>query len=133
VGFLGRLDRARIPQYFAACDALVLGSLTEGSGNVALEAMACGRPVVATDSGGPPEYVSDGETGFVVPVGDVPAMADRVRRLLDEPGLAEALGRAGRSRMVERFSYARMIGDITSLYEQVTRINAPRACRASRR
>jgi glycosyltransferase involved in cell wall biosynthesis len=121
IRFLGRLDRGRIPQYFAACDLLVLGSLTEGSGNVALEAMASGRPVVATDSGGPPEYVSDGETGFVVPVADVAAMAERVRRLLDAPDLADALGRAGRRRMVEGFSYSRMIGQIDALYEEVVR------------
>jgi len=121
VRFAGRLDRGQIPRYFAACDALILASLTEGSGNVALEAMACGRPVVATDSGGPPEYVSDGKTGFVVPVGDVAAMAERVGRLLDDPALADALGRAGRLRMVEGFSYPRMIGDIASLYEDVLR------------
>jgi glycosyltransferase involved in cell wall biosynthesis len=119
VRFLGRRDRAQIPQYFSACDMLVLGSLTEGAGNVALEAMASGRPVVATDSGGPPEYVNDGKTGFVVPVGDVPAMAERVRRLLDDPALADALGRAGRLRMVEGFGYPRMIREITSLYEEV--------------
>jgi glycosyltransferase involved in cell wall biosynthesis len=129
VQFLGRLDRAQIPQYFAACDALILGSLTEGSGNVALEALASGRPVVATDSGGPPEYVSDGTTGFVVPVGDVPAMAERVRRLLNDPALADALGRAGRLRMVDGFGYPRMIREITSLYEEVLRGAAAPAAR----
>ena len=131
VRFLGRLDRLQIPRYFAACDALILGSLTEGSGNVALEAMACGRPVVATDSGGPPEYVADGETGFVVPVGDVPAMADRVGRLLHDPALADDLGRAGRLRMVEGFGYSRMIREIAALYEEVLR--SAGACTASTR
>ena len=121
VRFLGRLDRAQIPRYFAACDALILGSLTEGSGNVALEAMACGRPVVATDSGGPPEYVADGQTGFVVAVGDIPAMADRVGRLLHDPALADSLGRAGRLRMEEGFGYPRMIREIAALYEEVVR------------
>jgi glycosyltransferase involved in cell wall biosynthesis len=121
VRLLGRLDRSQIPQYFAACDLLVLGSLTEGSGNVALEAMASGRPVVATDSGGPPEYVLDGKTGFVVPVGDAAAMAERVARLLDSPALADALGRAGRLRMQEGFDYSRMIREIALLYEEVLR------------
>jgi L-malate glycosyltransferase len=99
----GRLDRARIPHYFAACDMVILGSLTEGSGNVALEAMASGRPVVASDSGGPPQYASDGKTGFVVPIGNSAASGERVRRLLDSPDLTYAL-RAGRQRMVEGFS-----------------------------
>jgi len=131
VRFLGRLDRVQIPRYFAACDALIVGSLTEGAGNVSLEAMACGRPVLATDSGGPPEYVADGETGFVVPVGDVPAMADRVGRLLQDPALADGLGRAGRRRMVEGFGYSRMIREIASLYEEVFR--SAGACTASNR
>lgn len=121
VSLLGRLGRTVVPEYFAACDALILGSLTEASGNVALETMASGRPVVCTDSGGPPEYVLDQRTGFVVPVGDVPAMATSIRRLLEEPDLADTLGQAGRRRMVEGFSYSRMIGDICSLYDRVLR------------
>ena len=69
--------------------------------------------------------------GFVVPVGDVPAMAERVGRLLHEPALADALGRAGRLRMVEGFGYARMIGEIGSLYEETLRalLSAAAACR----
>jgi glycosyltransferase involved in cell wall biosynthesis len=119
VVFLGALGRESLAQYFSACDMFILGSLTEGSGNVVLEAMASGRPVICTDSGGPPQYVRHERTGFVVPVGDVRAMAQRVRELLEAPALADALGAAGRARMVEGFAYSRMIGEIVALYEQV--------------
>jgi glycosyltransferase involved in cell wall biosynthesis len=119
VVFLGALGRESLAQYFSACDMFILGSLTEGSGNVVLEAMASGRPVICTDSGGPPQYVRHERTGFVVPVGDVHAMAQRVRELLEAPALGDALGAAGRARMVEGFAYSRMIGEIVALYEQV--------------
>jgi glycosyltransferase involved in cell wall biosynthesis len=121
VVFCGRLGREEVPQYFSACDLFILGSLTEGSGNVLLEAMSSGRPVICTDSGGPPEYVLHGRTGFVVPVGDVQAMAERIRQLLDKPELADSLGEAGRTRMVEGFAYSRKISEILALYESVVR------------
>ena len=123
VVFCGRLGRAEIPQYFAACDMFILGSLTEASGNVLLEAMSSARPVICTDSGGPPEYVLHGKTGYVVPVGDAPTMADRIRLLLDKPDLADMLGRAGRARVVEGFDYSRMVGEIRAQYEYVARTN----------
>jgi glycosyltransferase involved in cell wall biosynthesis len=119
VVFRGHLGRETLPQFFSACDLFILGSLTEGSGNVVLEAMSSGRPVICTDSGGPPQYVRHERTGFVVPVGDVPAMAQRVRELLDTPRLADSLGEAGRARMVHGFAYSRMIGEILALYEEV--------------
>lgn len=122
VVFCGRLGRAEIPQYFSACDMFILGSLTEAAGNVVLEAMSSGRPVICTDSGGPPEYVRHECTGFVVPVGDVQAMARCVRLFLEKPQLADSLGEAGRARMVEGFGYSRMIGTILALYEDVVRV-----------
>ena len=65
------------------------------AGNVLLEAMASARPVVCMESGGPPEYIHDGATGFVVPVADVKALA-RIRLLLDDRALADQLGQNGR-------------------------------------
>lgn len=117
--FRGRVDRQTIGQYFAACDVFVLASRLEAAGNVLLEAMAAARPVICTASGGPAEYVRDGETGFVVPVGDVAALASRLDFLLDDPALADRLGAEGRRLAREGFDYARMTGDIVRLYEDV--------------
>jgi glycosyltransferase involved in cell wall biosynthesis len=117
--FTGRLDRQTIPKYFAACDVFVLASLVEAAGNVVLEAMSAGRPAVCTDSGGPGEFVVDGQTGFVVPVGDAAAIASRVKLLLQDTPLSERLGAAGRRRAVDEYSYDRMTGDIIAIYREV--------------
>jgi D-inositol-3-phosphate glycosyltransferase len=119
--FLGRVSRADVARYFTACDVFVLGSTMEAAGNVILEAMACARPIVCTDSGGPGEYVSDGETGFVVPVGDVTAMADRIGRLLSRPNQAAHMGQAGLARAQKDLSYSRMVDDIRHVYDEALR------------
>jgi glycosyltransferase involved in cell wall biosynthesis len=69
-----------------------------------LEAMACAVPVVSTNVGGPNETVVDGETGFLVPPRDPDALAQAVRRLLDDPDLRARMGRAGRARVLARFT-----------------------------
>jgi len=117
--FMGRVDRATIPRYFAACDVFALTSTVEAAGNVLFEAMASARPVVCTDAGGPQEYVVDGEMGFVVPVGDVDRMAARIGRLLADPVLQDSLGREGRRRTLAEFSYERMVTDVIAVYEDV--------------
>jgi glycosyltransferase involved in cell wall biosynthesis len=116
--FKGRIGRAEIPRYFSACDVFVLASRLEAAGNVLLEAMASGRPVVCTDSGGPPEYVLDGETGFVVPRDDPPAMADRFRTLLDHPALREGLGEKARFRAESEHPYTVLVSGFLSAYQQ---------------
>jgi glycosyltransferase involved in cell wall biosynthesis len=85
-----------MPQLVAGADLLVLPSLNEGLPRVILEAMATGLPVVATSVGGIPELVMDGRTGLLVRPGDERALADAVCRVLADPDLAEAWGRAGR-------------------------------------
>jgi phosphatidylinositol alpha-1,6-mannosyltransferase len=122
VVFTGRVDRETVARYFAACDVFVLASIVEAAGNVLFEAMAAGRPVVCTDAGGPAEYVSDGETGFVVPVGDDRAIATRLEQLLDNPSLADQLGREGRRRTIDQFDYRRMITDLLDLYREALEI-----------
>jgi len=117
--FLGRVSRAEIASVFATADIFILASIWEASGNVLLEAMASGKPVITTDSGGPPEYVQDGECGFVVPVRDPETMANRIIRLLEDRELRERFGRRGRQRALEEFPYSRMIEDILAVYRSV--------------
>lgn len=87
----------------------VLSSLTEAMPNVILEAMATGLPVVATRVGGLPEVVVSGETGWLVPPRDIPALAAALDSLLGDPAARQAFGRAGRARVEGEFSLAAMV------------------------
>jgi phosphatidylinositol alpha-1,6-mannosyltransferase len=109
VVFAGQVSEGDLATYYAAGDVFAmpcrtrLGGLeVEGWGNVFIEAAACGRPVVVGESGGAPESVVDGETGVPVDGRNVEQVADAVSRLLEDPALAERMGKAGRER-VERF------------------------------
>ena len=123
---LGVAERVRILGYvedmgawYSAFDAFLLTSLNEGAPVVAIEAQAAGVPVVATDAGGTRTVVDDGETGYVVPIGDVAALAERLTRLRDDGALRSALGRTAAARMRERFSTGRMVEDVERLYTRV--------------
>ena len=98
-GSPGRISRG----YFAAADVFVHASRIEAAGYVLLEAMAAGLPVVCTDAGGPAEYVANDVAGFVVPVADPAAMAERVLLLLRNTELRERLGRQARERRRDAF------------------------------
>jgi glycosyltransferase involved in cell wall biosynthesis len=111
-----RLD---VPQLLMQCAVSVLPSHSEGLSNTLLESMAAGVPVVATDVGGNPEVVKEGETGFLVPVKDADALADRICRVLQDGELATRLGEAGRRRAAEQFSIDRMLRDTERLYEHL--------------
>lgn len=100
-------------------DVVALPSWTEGLPMSLLEAMAHGRPVVATPVGGTPEVVADGETGLLVPPRDPAALAAALRRLVDDPELRRRLGEAGRQRVAERFTASAMEETILELYDEV--------------
>lgn len=109
----GRRD---IPQIMFSLDILVLSSLEEGLGNVLLEAMASGKPVVATKVGGVPEIVLDGETGILVPSKNPDALAQAILKLLMNPALAKEMGRAGRRRVKKYFTIDRMVKGTEKVY-----------------
>ena len=108
--------------YVAAADAGVLMTdprrHAEGCSNAILEYMACGLPVVAGASGGNPELVQEGVTGYLVPERDAAALADRLERLRRDPGRARAMGAAGRDRVAREFTLGRMVDAYVSLYEE---------------
>ena len=87
VTFLGKRGQDTLPYYYSAADAVVMPSFYESFGMVALEAMACGTPVVASQVGGLAFLVKDGETGYTVPVDDPQALAVRLTNLLENPEL----------------------------------------------
>ena len=115
--FLGYQEE--VAPFYAAFDAMILPSINEGTPVSAIEALAAGRPVVATRVGGVPDVVREGEDGYLVEAGDVDALADRLARLAADPELRERLGAAGRARVVPRYSVERLVDDIDLLYRSL--------------
>ncbi len=96
VHFLGPIANADLPRYHAISDLFVVPSTDHETFCIAAcEAMACARPVVAARTGGLPEVVRDGETGYLAPPGDAQAMAERIGALLGDAALRERMGAAG--------------------------------------
>jgi L-malate glycosyltransferase len=108
--------RSDLLNVLAATDVLALPSTFEGFGIVQAEAMYLGIPVVATNHGGSTEVVDDGVTGFLVPFGDVDALADRLSRLARDDQRRAAMGAAGRARVLALFTSERMAESYDRLY-----------------
>jgi glycosyltransferase involved in cell wall biosynthesis len=104
-----------------AFDLFVMSSVTEGLGTSLLDAMACGKPIVATRAGGIPEVVQDGVTGILVPPRDHEAMAAAIVTLLKDEALRRAMGAEGLSLANARFSAERMVQDTVRVYERAAR------------
>jgi N-acetyl-alpha-D-glucosaminyl L-malate synthase BshA len=117
VRFLGKQEP--IEEILSIADAFIMPSGSETFGLAALEAMACGVPVVATNIGGLPELITDGETGFLCPLDDVSCFADRIRSLLDDESLHDNMGRAARESASDRFDVNRIIPMYEEYYERV--------------
>ena len=121
---LGVADRCRLLGFrpdmrrlYPGFDALLLASANEGTPVVAIEALAAGLPVVATDVGGTASVVREGVSGFLAPAGDVAALAGRLAELARRPRLRARLGAAGAADMRARFATERMADDVDRLYE----------------
>lgn len=117
--FLGY--RRDVPGWYGAMDALLLTSANEGTPVAAIEALAAARPVVATDVGGTPTVVDDGETGFLAPVGDTTSLAAHLDRFARDRDLRTRMGETGAARMRERFSLDAMVDNIERVYATARR------------
>jgi starch synthase len=113
------LPRPSVIQLLSHAAVFVCPSVYEPLGIVNLEAMACETAVVASRVGGIPEVVDDGRTGLLVPPSDPGLLAAAVNRLLDDPGLAAQMGRAGRRRVSAEFSWRAIAEQTVALYETV--------------
>ena len=111
--------RRDVPALMHSMDVFAMPSIWEGFGLVLLEAMAAGRPVVASRVATIPEVVVDGETGILVRAGDPLALADALAHLAAEPELAHRFGDAGRVRLQRNFSVEKMVGDTELLYREL--------------
>jgi N-acetyl-alpha-D-glucosaminyl L-malate synthase BshA len=112
-------ERDDLPSLLAGAAVFLLPSANESFGLAALEALACGVPVVASRVGGVPEVVRDGEVGFLHDVGDVAAMAASTARLLDDPALRARLGRAARAHAEAHFRVEPAVDRYEAVYARV--------------
>lgn len=108
-----------IADYLSVADLLLVPSETESFGLAALEAMACEVPVIATNAGGLPEVVLDGENGYLVALGDTQTIAERAVEILSDEKKQREMGRRGRAWAVEQFNTERVIPQYERLYERV--------------
>lgn len=117
----GPISHGHIAEYLHSFDVFVVPSLTdrESFGVAAVEAAACGLPVIASCVGGLPEVVIDGKTGILVPPGDIDALAEAMLRLLGNPTLRTQMGRAGRQYVLEHYRWENNAKLMEDLYYEV--------------
>ncbi|HVB99761.1 MAG TPA: glycosyltransferase [Candidatus Dormibacteraeota bacterium] len=115
--FLG--FRGDVPRILSELDVFVLASTSEGLPLALLEAMAAGKPAVATRCGGPEEVIEDGVTGLLVAPGDPAAIASAVTELLGNPEWATRLAKAGRAKVEAEFTIEKTVGQYEGLYERL--------------
>ena len=108
-----------VAPFYGAFDALLLPSVSEGTPVSAIEALAAGKPVVATRVGGVPDVVRDGEDGLLADAGAVDDLSERLTRLARDPALRERMGTAGRERVVNRYGVGRLVDEMDSLYRSL--------------
>ena len=118
VFFLGQ--RKDVPYLLAAMDVMIHASVEpEPSGGVIVEGMAMGKPVIATNIGGPPEVIEDGRTGFLVTPGDSVALSEKIALLIQEPERRRAMGKAAREFVTANYSLERDSRRLEAVYEEV--------------
>ena len=116
LGFVTKREQADV---LAATDVLALPSRTDSFGIAFLDAWANGLPVIGANAGGIPGVVTDGTDGLLVPYGDVPALADALRRLLDDPAVRRRMGEAGRAKLHARYTWERIVAQARELYARL--------------
>ena len=114
VHFLG--VRSDVPDILAVADLFVLASLWEGLSIALLEAMASGKPIVATAVSGTTQVMTHGETGLIIPPGDARALADAISQLLSDPLLGQTMAQAARKHVEIYFSAQKQADEYLALY-----------------
>lgn len=119
VDYVGALPHDEMAPFYAGASVIVLPSLMEAQGLTWVEAMACARPVVASDRGPGPEVIEDGRSGLLTEPTDARALASTIATVLDDDDLARRLGRAARERAVAQFSLGQATAENLALYHGV--------------
>lgn len=118
VCFGGYIENSKLPKILGKMDVFLLGSRRESFGVAAVEAMACGLPVVATKVDGFEEVMEDGKTGFLVPVDDAEAMAGRMLQLYQDKDLRKVFGLAGRKRVEHLYDWDKNVDEMVQVYRK---------------
>jgi len=116
---LGRVGWDEMPELYRSNDILISPTVREGFGLAIAEAMACGLPVVASNCSAVPELVDDGKGGFLCPVGDVGAFAEKINLLAHNPDLRRQMGEYNRAKVETMFTLERMVSEYRELFESL--------------
>lgn len=117
IEFVGAKDHSQLPTYYSAAEALLMPSDYESFGMVALEAMATGTPVIASNVGGLAYLVREGETGYLVPVRDPLALAERIRDILGDSARRDAMGRAAHD-LAQQYDWAHIADRLMEVFSE---------------
>lgn len=132
VHFIGHCSR--VPDMMAACDVMVHAStMPEPFGRVILEAMALGKPVIATDAGGPSEILRHGRTGWLVPPGDATALAESILKLASSPEASRKMGENARQEAGSRYGISHHVERVFTGYRKAMTSSAQRSWRKRKR
>ena len=123
-------DQRTMARYYQAADVYVHAAKSDTFPNTVLEALACGLPVIATAIDGIPEQVEDGCSGFLVPVGDVEAMAGRVKQLLEKDSLRTSMGAMAADIVARSFSMQQQVQTYLDWYEQILSLSSVKSLSA---
>ena len=118
---LGNIPHNKMPELYQSMDILLFPTVREGFGLAAVEAMACGLPVVATNSSALPEVVTPKQGGFLCSLGDVEAFANAIQTLADNTSLRKAMGCFNREQVEQRFTLKRMVGEYRALFDSLAK------------
>ena len=128
--FIGWIPHNELPEYLASADVYVSTSLSDSTSLSLQEAMACELAPVVTDLPANREWITDGESGFIVPINDIQALADRITHLLNNNEVRQRFGKAGREVIKERAEYEREMEKMEEIYQGVayTKNKGQRKC-----
>ena len=121
---LGSIPYQQMPALYQEADILLFPTVREGFGLAAAEAMSCGLPVVATDCSSLPELIDNGKGGFLCPIGNVDAFAEKINFLAENPGLRREMGEYNRAKVENMFTLDRMVDQYQELFEEVLSKNS---------
>jgi colanic acid/amylovoran biosynthesis glycosyltransferase len=120
----GKLSPDKVLERLQSSDVFLLSSLGEGISNAVLEAMSCGLPVVTSDCGGMSEVIHDGQEGYVVPIFDAEAMAERLFRLYSDKALRQNMGKQARQKILNEYRLEQQIQDFLDFYASLLKPHA---------
>jgi glycosyltransferase involved in cell wall biosynthesis len=115
----GQIPHKDLPAYYSLMDVFVHPSLRDGMPNALLEAMACGKPVIATPVGGAVDVIEDGKNGIFINVNDANDLAEKIRELLDNPEKCAALGKNARESILDRFTPVKELAANLDVYRTI--------------